>query len=47
MTCLQIIEKDWDIMKEMLQQKGIAHIQIFMNLIFGRISTLIKNCVSK
>ncbi len=45
MTCLQIIEKDWDIMKEMLQQKGIAHIQIFMNLIFGRISTLIKNCV--
>ena len=45
MTCLQIIEKDWDIMKDILNQKGIQSIQVFMNLIFGRISDLIKNCV--
>jgi len=28
------VEKDWDIIKEILQQKGIQSIQIFMNLIF-------------
>ena len=42
MTCLEIIEKDWEIMKEILLQKGINSIQIFMNLIFIKISSLIK-----
>ena len=45
MTCLQILEKDWDLLEEILQQQGISSIQIFMNLIFGKISNLIKNCV--
>ena len=45
MTCLEIIEKDWDIMKEILQNNEIYSIQIFMNLIFSRVSNLIKNCV--
>ena len=45
MSCLQILEKDWDIIRETLQQKGINSIQIFMNLIFGRVSDLISNCV--
>ena len=45
MTCLEILEKDWDIMEELLKQKGILSIQIFMNLIFSKISNLIKNCV--
>jgi len=46
MTCTEIIEKDWDFMKELLQQKGIQSIQIFMNLIFMRVSNLIMNCFS-
>ena len=45
MTCLEILEKDWDIMEETLKQKGILSIQIFMNQIFSKISNLIKNCV--
>ena len=44
LKCIDILEKDWDIIKEILQQKGIQSIQIFMNLIFKRLSTLIKNC---
>ena len=44
LKCIDILEKDWDIIKEILLQKGIQSIQIFMNLIFKRLSTLIKNC---
>ena len=44
LKCIEILEKDWDIIKEILQQKGIQSIQIFMNLIFKRLSSLIKNC---
>ena len=44
MNCIEIIEKDWEFIKEILQQKGIQSIQIFMNLIFKRFSNLIKNC---
>ena len=44
MTCIEIIEQDWDFIKEILQQKGIQSIEIFMNLIFKRLSDLIKNC---
>ena len=44
MKCIEILEKDWDIIKEKLQQKRISSIQIFMNLIFKRVSDLIKNC---
>ena len=40
----KMLEKDWDLMKEILNQKGIQSIQIFMNLIFIRVSKLINNC---
>ena len=41
---LRIIEIDWDLLKESLQSKGIGYIQIFMNMIFKRLSNLIKEC---
>ena len=44
MTCLEIIEKDWEILKEVLQKNEIPSIQIFMNLIFSRVSKVIKEC---
>ena len=44
MGCIEIIEKDWEFIQEILQQKGIQSIQIFMNLIFKRFSDLIKKC---
>ena len=44
MECIEIIEKDWEFIQEILQQKGIQSIQIFMNLIFKRFSDLIKKC---
>ena len=44
MKCIEILEKDWDLIQENLQEKGIQSIQIFMNLIFKRVSELIKNC---
>ena len=34
MTCIQMLEKDWNFIKDYLQAKGQI-IQIFMNLIFG------------
>ena len=42
MNCIQIIEKDWGFIENLLQQKGIKSIQIFMNLIFKRVSEIIK-----
>ena len=44
MKCIDIIEKDWEIIIEILKQRGIQSIQIFMNLIFKRLSELIKYC---
>ena len=44
MKCIEIIEKDWYFIEDILKRKGINSIQIFMNLIFKRISNLIKNC---
>ena len=41
---LKIIEIDWSLLKESLQQKSINSIQIFMNLIFKKLSKLIKEC---
>ena len=43
-TITKMLEKDWDLMKELLNQKGIQSVQIFMNLIFIRVSKLINNC---
>ena len=44
MSCIEIIKQDWNFIQDILKQKGIQSIQIFMNLIFKRISNLIKNC---
>ena len=44
MTCIQMIETDWNLLKEALQSKGIQIIQIFMNLIFKKLSEKLKNC---
>ena len=43
MTCIQMLEKDWNFIKDYLQAKGQI-IQIFMNLIFNKLSEKIKNC---
>ena len=44
MTIIEVIEADWKLLKESLEEKNIDCIQIFMNLIFDDISELIKNC---
>ena len=44
MSCLEIMRKDWEFLKEALEVKNITSIQIFINLIFKRLSDLIKHC---
>ena len=44
MTLIQMLEKDWNLIKDALQSKGIQIIQIFMNFIFDKLSEKIKNC---
>ena len=44
MTILKIIESDWNLLKKALHQKNIDSIQIFMNMIFKKLSKLIKEC---
>jgi len=44
MDILQIIKSDWNLLKESLQKKNIGSIQIFMNMIFRKLSNLIKDC---
>ena len=44
MNCIQMIEKDWNFLKDALQSKGIQIIQIFINLIFDKLVEKLKNC---
>ena len=44
MSILKIIETDWNSLNESLQQRNIGSIQIFMNMIFKRLSQKIKDC---
>ena len=44
MTCIQMLEKDWNYLNDALKSKGIQIIQIFINLIFDRLSEKLKNC---
>ena len=44
MDIIKILETDWDQLKEALQQKNIVSIQIFMNMIFKKLSKLIIEC---
>jgi len=44
MTCIKMLVTDWNLLKDSLQSKGIQIIQIFMNMIFDKISEKLKNC---
>ena len=44
MSILQILQKDWKYLEESLKQKNVGSIQIFMNLIFKKLSLKIKEC---
>ena len=44
MNIIQIIKSDWNLLKESLQKKNVGSIQIFMNMIFRKLSNLIKEC---
>jgi hypothetical protein len=44
MSILKIIEYDWNLLKESLQKRNINNINIFMNMIFKKLSKLIKEC---
>jgi hypothetical protein len=44
MTLIQMLEMDWNLLKNALQSKGIQIIQIYMNLIFDKLSSKLKNC---
>ena len=46
MSCLEIIEKDWNLLKEALNEKSINSIEIFMNLIFKELSKSFNKCKS-
>jgi hypothetical protein len=44
MNILQIIEDDWNLLKESLEINNINSVEIFMNMIFKKLSMLIKEC---
>ena len=44
MDILEIIQTDWNYLKDALQAKKVSSIQIFMNMIFKKLSKLIKEC---
>ena len=44
MDIIQIIKSDWNLLKESLQKNNVGSIQIFMNMIFRKLSNLIKEC---
>ena len=46
MTCLEIIEKSWNLLKEALYEKSINSIEIFMNLIFQELCKSFNECKS-
>ena len=40
-TCMEMIEKNWELISKILQEKGVYEIKIFMNIIFFQISQLL------
>ena len=44
MSYLEIIKNNWELLKDALFNKGITIIQIFLNLIFDKISNLLRKC---
>ena len=43
MSYIQMLETDWDLLKDALFSKGVQIIQVFMNMIFYKVSEKIKN----
>ena len=43
LSCIQMLEIDWDILKDSLQSKGIKIIQIFINMIFEKLIKYLPN----
>ena len=43
-SCFKCIEKDWEIINDILREKNINNIKSFMNIIFNDITTLLKKC---
>ena len=41
---MNMIETDWNIIKDYLQTKGVQNIQIFMSMIFKKLCDLLCNC---
>ena len=44
MSILKIIQTDWKLLEDSLKQKNIGSIQIFMNMIFKKLSKKIREC---
>ena len=44
MTIMDMIETDWNIIKDCLQTKGVQIIQVFMNMIFKELCDKLANC---
>ena len=44
MNIHQVIQNDWNLLKESLKEKNIQSIDIFMSMIFKELSILIKEC---
>ena len=44
MTYIDIIKINWELLQDALFNKGITIIEIFLNLIFDKLSTLLKKC---
>ena len=44
MNYIQILETNWELLKQALFEKGIPVVQIFINLIFEELSALLKSC---
>ena len=42
LSCIRIITRNWEIIKEILNENGINNIKAFMNIIFDKISKLMK-----
>ena len=45
MTIIKIIQTDWMLLKESLQKENINSIQIFINMIFKKLSKKIRDCL--
>ena len=43
-TCFKCIEKDWELINDILKEKGINNIKSFFNIIFDNLSQYLQKC---